>query len=84
MTADRETVSASPIEELSAEAVLPTRRVTFTYPDDMHPMWAPHLPEFAAAANAISLGMPYAEPLFIRAMRSTFEWANTRAPIAAW
>ncbi len=73
MTADRETVSASPIEEFSAEAVLPTRRVTFTYPDDMHPMWAPHLPEFAAAANAISLGMPYAEPLFIRAMRSTFD-----------
>jgi predicted metal-dependent hydrolase len=36
-------------------------------------MWAPHLPEFAAAANAISLGMPYAEPLFIRAMRSTFD-----------
>ena len=54
-------------------AVLPTRRVTFEYPDDMHPMWVPHMPEFSAAANAISLGMPYAEPLFIRAMRSTFD-----------
>lgn len=55
------------------EAPLPVRRVAFEYPDDFDPMWAPHLPEFAAAANAISLGMPYAEPLFIRAMRSTFD-----------
>jgi len=55
-----------------AVAPLPVRRVQFTYPDDFDPMWAPRLPEFAAAANAISLGMPYAEPLFIKAMRSTF------------
>lgn len=55
------------------EQPLPVRRVTFEYPDDVNPMWAPHLPEFAAAANAISLGMPYAEPLFIKAMRSTFD-----------
>jgi predicted metal-dependent hydrolase len=52
---------------------LPTRRVRFEYPDDTSPMWVPHEPEFSAAANAISLGMPYAEPLFIRAMRSTFD-----------
>lgn len=55
------------------EAVLPTRRVRFEYPEGTDPMWVPHLPEFAAAANAISLGMPYAEPLFIRAVRSTFD-----------
>jgi hypothetical protein len=36
-------------------------------------MWVPTQPEFSAAANAISLGMPYAEPLFIKAMRSTFD-----------
>ena len=52
---------------------LPTRRVAFAYPDDTDPMWVPRQPEFAAAANAISLGMPYAEPLFIRAVRSTFD-----------
>jgi hypothetical protein len=52
--------------------LLPVRRVRFDYPDDLDPAWAPHLPEFAAAANAISLGMPYAEPLFIKAVRSTF------------
>ncbi|MCX7619312.1 MAG: metal-dependent hydrolase [Acidimicrobiales bacterium] len=51
--------------------LLPVRRVRFEYPDDLDPSWSPHLPEFAAAANAISLGMPYAEPLFIKAVRST-------------
>lgn len=56
-------------DEPVAEAVLPTRRVSFEYPDDTNPMWVAHQPEFAAAANAISLGMPYAEPLFIRAVR---------------
>lgn len=55
------------------EAVLPTRRVAFEYPDDVNPMWVRHQPEFSAAANAISLGMPYAEPLFIRAVRSTYD-----------
>jgi predicted metal-dependent hydrolase len=55
------------------ERPLPTRRVRFEYPPDTNPMWVPSLPEFSAAANAISLGMPYAEPLFIRAMRSTFD-----------
>src|SRR6187549_1613264 len=55
------------------EVVLPTRRVGFEYPADTNPMWVPGNPEFAAAANAISLGMPYAEPLFIRAVRSTYD-----------
>jgi uncharacterized protein len=47
--------------------------VSFTYGDDFDPMWVPHRPELAAAANAISLGMPYAEPLFIKAVRSAYE-----------
>lgn len=54
-------------------SLLPVRRVRFEYPEDMDPVWVPHLPEFAAAANAVSLGMPYAEPLFIKAVRSTFD-----------
>jgi predicted metal-dependent hydrolase len=53
-------------------ALLPVRRVRFEYRDDMDPMWTPHLPEFAAAANAVSLGMPYAEPLFIKAVRLAY------------
>ena len=55
------------------EAPLPVRRVRFAYPDDVDPMWVPAMPEFSAAANAISLGMPYAEPLFIKAVRSTYD-----------
>mgnify|MGYP000876718157 CR=1 FL=1 len=65
------TDSPTAAEPHAVEAPLPVRRVSFYYPADTDPMWAPHLPEFAAAANAISLGMPYAEPLFIKAVRST-------------
>jgi predicted metal-dependent hydrolase len=36
----------------------------------MDPAWIRGLPEFAYAANGISLLMPYAEPLFIRAAQS--------------
>ena len=53
-------------------AVLPVRRVRFHYPDDIDPAWVPGLPEFAYAANGLSLLMPYAEPLFIKAVRSAF------------
>ena len=53
--------------------LLTVRRVRFAFPDDLDPVWTPRLPEFAAAANAVSLGMPYAEPLFIKAVRSTYD-----------
>ena len=49
---------------------LPLRRVSFTYPADMDPAWIPDQPEFAHMANGLSLLMPYAEPLFIKAVRS--------------
>ena len=51
---------------------LPLRRITFHYPDDLDPAWIPDVPEFAYAANGLSLLMPYAEPLFIKAVRSAF------------
>jgi predicted metal-dependent hydrolase len=38
----------------------------------MDPAWVPGQPEFAYAANGLSLLMPYAEPLFIKAVRSAF------------
>lgn len=66
-------VEGGPQQSGPGAQVLPVRRVGFEYPDDFDPMWVPHLPEFAAAANAISLGMPYAEPLFIKAVRSTYD-----------
>lgn len=66
-------VGPAPPAPAEGEQVLPVRRVGFEYPADTDPMWVPHMPEFSAAANAISLGMPYAEPLFIKAVRSTYD-----------
>ncbi len=79
MATDKEQVTlvasepAASSTEPAPPSPLPTRRVRFEYPDDVRPVWVPTQPEFSAAANAISLGMPYAEPLFIKAMRSTFD-----------
>jgi predicted metal-dependent hydrolase len=51
-------------------AELPTRRITFDYPDDLDPLWIPARPELACAANSVSLLMPYAEPYFVRSVRA--------------
>lgn len=40
---------------------LSSRAVKLEYPSDMDPMWA-KLPEFACAANSVSLLMPHVEP----------------------
>jgi len=44
---------------------LVVRRIRLDYPDGFNPLWNPRFPEFAAAANGISLLMPYAEPYFV-------------------
>lgn len=49
---------------------LPVRKITFEYPDDMDPAWNRRFPEFAFAANSVSLLMPYAEPYFVKSVRS--------------
>jgi predicted metal-dependent hydrolase len=49
---------------------LPERTLRFEYPGDMDPAWSPRRPEFAYAANAVSLIMPFAEPYFVRSVRS--------------
>jgi hypothetical protein len=49
---------------------LPLRRIKFSYPEDMDAAWIEARPEFAFAANGLSLLMPYAEPLFIKAVRA--------------
>lgn len=48
---------------------LPTRKIALDYPEGTDPAWNPRFPEFAAAANSISLIMPYAEPYFVRVGR---------------
>ncbi|MGZ4729639.1 MAG: metal-dependent hydrolase [Acidimicrobiales bacterium] len=49
---------------------LPERTLRLEYPDGMDPAWSPRRPEFAYAANAVSLIMPFAEPYFVKSVRS--------------
>ena len=49
---------------------IPSRRVRFTWPDDLDPVWTPRVPELALAANAVSLLMPHAEPYVVASVRS--------------
>jgi predicted metal-dependent hydrolase len=46
------------------------RRIEFRYPDGFDPMWTPAIPEFACAANSVSLMMPVIEPYFVRTVRA--------------
>ncbi|MCB1006772.1 MAG: metal-dependent hydrolase [Acidimicrobiales bacterium] len=56
---------------MAPTTTLPERRVRFAYPDDLDPCWCHRFPEFACAANSISLIMPFAEPYFVKTVRST-------------
>ena len=47
------------------------RRVTFDYPEESILCWTPRMPEVSAAANAVSLMMPFLEPFVARSIRST-------------
>lgn len=47
---------------------LRVRRPGFAFTDDADPMWTPGCPEFACAANAVSLLMPHMEPYFVRSI----------------
>lgn len=51
------------------ESAIRARRVRFEFPDDLAANWHPQRPEFACAANAVSLMMPYVEPYVVRAMQ---------------
>ena len=51
---------------MSLSGSVTPRRVRFHYPDDLDPVWTPLAPEFACAANAVSLMMPTVEPYFVR------------------
>ena len=58
---------------------LPERTLRFEYPDDMDPAWNPRRPEFASAANSVSLIMPYAEPYFVKSVRSALPQLDATA-----
>ena len=52
---------------------VPHRRVRFAWADDFDPRWTPHTPELAAAANAVSLLMPFAEPFVVTSVRASLD-----------
>lgn len=45
------------------------RRIRLEWPDDTRAAWQPLKPEFAAAVNALGLGMPSGEPYVMAAVR---------------
>ncbi len=44
------------------------RRPRFGFADDADPNWTPHRPEFACAANSVSVLLPFMEPYFARSV----------------
>jgi len=49
---------------------MPHRRIELSYDESTRAAWQPNKPEFAAACNALSLGMPYGEPYVMRSIRN--------------
>ncbi len=45
------------------------RRIALEWPADTRAAWQPIKPEFSAAVNALSIGMPHGEPYVMRAVR---------------
>lgn len=59
---------------------VPNRRVRFTWPDEFDPRWTPRVPEFATAANAVSLLMPFAEPYVVASVRGAVDHLQVANP----
>lgn len=64
-----------------AETPLLSRRVRFDWLNRETDVWHHELPEFGAAANAISLLMPHAEPYVISMVRAGLAEANADAEL---
>lgn len=65
-----------------AETHIVTRRVPFSFPDDIHPHWTPKRPELAQLWNGFSLTMPFLEPYLIRTMREGMKQIEDRQVLA--
>ncbi len=46
------------------------RGLAFAYPADFDPAWSGNVPEFACAANSVSLMMPYVEPYVAKSVHA--------------
>ncbi len=61
-------ITQFPEFEVAIDPQIPVRSVTFGYPQDMALVWSPK-PEFAIAANSVSLLMPFVEPYVVKSIR---------------
>lgn len=53
-----------------ASSDLTIRRITFEYPNSAYLCWTPSMPELSAAANSVSLMMPFVEPYVVRSVQA--------------
>ena len=60
--------------------MLTHRRIRLEWPDDTRAAWQPMKPEFAAAVNALSLGMPSGEPYVMQAVRDAARQLDDEDP----
>lgn len=58
---------------VSGDSRVTARRVSFDYEEPVPVCWTPRQPELAAAANSVSLMMPYVEPYVVRSVRSVLD-----------
>lgn len=58
---------------LADRAVLPERDPELAWPDGADVRWSGRVPEFACAANSVSLLMPYVEPYVARSVRAVLD-----------
>ncbi len=58
---------------------VPHRPIQLVWQDDTRACWQPIKPEFAAAVNALSLGMPYGEPYVMKAVRDALPDVDDQA-----
>ena len=61
---------SDPATAAAPPAPVPVRRVRFSWPDDLDPVWTRREPDLAIAANAVSLLMPHMEPYVVASVRA--------------
>jgi uncharacterized protein len=61
---------SAPRTERPTGTVVRRRDLAFAFDDDTDPVWNRSAPEFVAAANGVSLMMPYIEPYFVGSVRA--------------
>ncbi|MDH3679443.1 MAG: metal-dependent hydrolase, partial [Acidimicrobiia bacterium] len=67
------TPEAAPSSPRTGESHLAVRRIAFDFPAGLDVAWTPARPEFACAANSISLLMPHMEPYFVRSVAAVLD-----------